>query len=62
MSRLMQFITFAVFLMFLAPAQASFNFDTALSTCQILAADDSAGGKKKETDKKEGEEEEPDCE
>lgn len=63
MSRLIQFILIAVFLMVLAPAQAMLNIDAGPGACQVFAADDSGGGKKKDTDKKEGEEEEeePDC-
>ena len=65
MSRLIQLIIIAVSLMVMMPAQAAFNFETGVSVCQVLSAEeDSKDGKKKETDKKEGEEEEeeePDC-
>ena len=60
MCRLIQFILIAAFLIVLAPAQASLNFDTGLSTCKFLPAEASEGDKKKDPDK-ENSEEEPDC-
>ena len=60
MCRLIQFILIAAFLMVLAPAQASLNFDSDPSICKVLNANASADGKKIATDN-EKDEEEPDC-